>query len=75
MILSDAERFVFVSSYFKNFAEFADYVKSKVDEPLQGNIAKLDDKLIRKKQITFIVLLGVLNIFLVGSAVYNFVNS
>ncbi|WP_265821645.1 hypothetical protein [Geovibrio ferrireducens] len=75
MILSDAERFVFVSSYFKNFAEFADYVKSKVDAPLQGNIAKLDNKLIRKKQITFIVLLGVLNIFLVGSAVYNFVNS
>jgi hypothetical protein len=75
LILSDAERFVFVSSYFKNFEDFTDYVKSNVNAELQGNIAKLDNKLIRKKQVTFMVLLVVLNIFLIGSAVYNFINS
>lgn len=75
LILSDAERFVFVSSYFRNFEDFTDYVKSNVNAELQGNIAKLDNKLIRKKQITFMVLLVVLNIFLIGSAVYNFINS
>lgn len=74
LILSDAEKFVFVSSYFRNFADFADYVKSAVNTELQGNIAKLDHRLIRKKQITFLILLGVLNIFLAGSSVYNFVN-
>ncbi|QAR33010.1 hypothetical protein EP073_06190 [Geovibrio thiophilus] len=74
LILSDAEKFVFVSSYFRNFAEFTELVKSNVNAELQGNIAKLDNKLIRKKQITFMALLAVLNIFLVGSAVYNFVN-
>jgi hypothetical protein len=75
LILADPEKFIFVPSYFKNFGEFTDSLKAKLNTELLGHLAKVDANTIKKKQLTFAMILGVLNIFFIVSAVYNFLNN
>lgn len=75
LILADAEKFMFVPSYFKNFGEFTDYLKGKINGELRGHLVKVDAKTIRKKQITLALALAALNVLFIGSAIYNLINN
>jgi hypothetical protein len=74
IILSDPERFVFVSSYYGAFGEFLDYLKDRAGKELHESIEKIDRKYIRNKKTVLNGVLVVMNLFFLGSAVYNFIN-
>ncbi|WP_022849714.1 hypothetical protein [Limisalsivibrio acetivorans] len=74
VILSDPKKFVFISSFYRDFESFVEYVKGRVDKELHESIAKLSEKTIKRKRRILAAVLGTLNLFFLGSVLYNLLN-
>ena len=74
LVLSDDEKFMFLSSHLDKFEDVLDYMKAHVGKELHKNIDKLDAGMIKKKKYAFMGLLVVVALFLAGSGIYNFIN-
>ncbi len=74
MMLSDKEKFVFVSSMIDGFGEVVEYLKRKItDEKLLEVLNEVKMDVINHKNRMVVLFLIVLNIVVIGSYVYNFI--
>lgn len=74
MMISDKEKFVFVSSMIDGFGDVVDYLKKKItDEKLLETLGEVRMDVINQKNKMVVLFLIVLNIVVIGSYVYNFI--
>lgn len=74
MMISDKEKFVFVSSMIDGFGDVVDYLKKKItDEKLIETLGEVRMDVINQKNKMVVLFLIVLNIVVIGSYVYNFI--
>lgn len=74
MMISDKEKFVFVSSMIDGFGDVVDYLKKKItDEKLLETLGEVRMDVINQKNKMVVLFLIVLNIVVIVSYVYNFI--
>lgn len=71
LILSDPQKFVFISSFYENFEGFVQYMKDNLTGYLQTLLDPVTEKVIRKKRRFLKSVVVALTLFFVGSGVYN----
>lgn len=71
VILSDHEKFIFLSSFYENFNSMLTYIRSGVADELKNSIDKVDMKDVKKRIVLMKLFMIGLILFFIGATVYN----
>jgi len=74
LILSDPHKFVFISSMYGDFEEFANMLRSNVPDSVKPSLDKLTHKMIKRKKMFLFGLMSAGSLFFIGSGFYNLLN-
>lgn len=75
LILSDPQKFVFISSLYENFEEFVEYLRGLVCNDVTCLLDPVTPKSIAKKRRFLNTMIIAVSVFFVGSGVYNILYS
>ncbi|TCK60542.1 hypothetical protein [Seleniivibrio woodruffii] len=71
LILSDPNKFVFISSLYGNFEDFLNMLKDSVPESVKPSLDKITPKTVRNKKMFLVALMAAGSLFFIGSGLYN----
>lgn len=71
LILSDPQKFVFISSLYEDFEGFVEYLREKVCDNVECFLDPVTPKSIRKKRRFLTLLVVAATAFFIGSGFYN----
>lgn len=73
-IISDSEKYGFLSSMFENFEEIYQIIKERLDSEIQKKLNNLSEKDFKSRKVVFVIFMVVANIFLLLASMYNLFN-
>jgi len=71
-IISDREKYGFLSSMFSDFQEIFHIIKEKVNSEIQEKLSTLTEKDFKSRKFIFVIFMLTANIFLLLASIYNF---
>jgi len=75
LLLADAHKFVFISSFYEGFDKIVEFLKDRVTDQARVPLEKLDFKEIKKRRVVFKGVMLVLIFFFIGAGTYNLFNN
>lgn len=73
LILSDAEKFVFITSLYSDFNNFVDGLRQQVCEEAFKSLEKVTQKKINQKNMVLMLMMAAGALFFIGAGVYNII--